>query len=146
MIHVLGFLFDTNDDRVVLIRKERPEWAKHHLNGVGGKIENGETPGDAMAREFREETGAWIPPGMWREFGRMEFIGNDDEIVLFEAQVAVEQSLYDIVRTTTDEEVVVQSVKKVDFEPCVRSVKWLIRAAQDRNKTIHVRVARRNHE
>ena len=55
--YVLIFAFN-EDDHVLMIRKsKRPE---HHiglLNGLGGKIEEGETAGVAAIREFSEETG-----------------------------------------------------------------------------------------
>jgi 8-oxo-dGTP diphosphatase len=54
--YVLGFAFDKSDN-VILVRKQKPKWQKGLLNGVGGKIEIGETSSDAMFREFREETG-----------------------------------------------------------------------------------------
>src|SRR5439155_26466068 len=53
--YVCGFLFSPDRGRVVLIRKRRPAWQAGKLNGVGGKLEAGETPIDAMRREFREE-------------------------------------------------------------------------------------------
>lgn len=49
--YVLGFLFNENLTKVVLVRKKRPEWQCGLLNGVGGKIEDGEPPLDAMVRE-----------------------------------------------------------------------------------------------
>lgn len=53
--YVVGFFFARGE--VLLILKNRPEWQKGKLNGVGGKIEDGETPAQAMVREFKEETG-----------------------------------------------------------------------------------------
>ena len=53
--YACGFLFSTDRHRLLLIRKRRPVWQAGHLNGVGGKLEHGETPIDAMKREFREE-------------------------------------------------------------------------------------------
>jgi 8-oxo-dGTP diphosphatase len=53
--YVCGFLFSRDRGRVLLIRKRRPAWQSGKLNGVGGKIEPGETALDAMRREFREE-------------------------------------------------------------------------------------------
>src|SRR5262245_51511073 len=50
-----GFLFSTDRTRVLLIRKRRPAWQAGKLNGIGGKIERGETAAEAMRREFREE-------------------------------------------------------------------------------------------
>src|SRR5688572_22991595 len=55
--YVCGFLFSPDGSRVLLIRKRRPAWQAGKLNGLGGKIEPGETAIDAMRREFREEAG-----------------------------------------------------------------------------------------
>ena len=55
--YVCGFLFSHDRSRVLLIRKRRPAWQAGKLNGLGGKIEAGETRLDAMRREFREEAG-----------------------------------------------------------------------------------------
>jgi len=60
---VCGFLFVT--DRlalwqrpgVYLILKVKPAWQRGKLNGIGGKIEPGESPLMAMHREWKEETG-----------------------------------------------------------------------------------------
>lgn len=62
--YVLGFLYQ--DDGVWLIRKNRPEWQKGKLNGIGGKIEEGESEFDAMRRECREEAGIEIDS--WSKF------------------------------------------------------------------------------
>ena len=53
--YVCGFLFTPDRTRVLLIRKRRPPWQAGRLNGVGGKVEPGETVEAAMRREFREE-------------------------------------------------------------------------------------------
>ena len=58
--YVCGFLFSADRARVLLIRKRRPAWQAGKLNGLGGKIEPGETPLDAMRREFREEAGGEV--------------------------------------------------------------------------------------
>lgn len=54
---VAGFLFSTDGKRVLLIQKNKPDWAVGKWNAVGGKIEHGETNLEAMNREFEEETG-----------------------------------------------------------------------------------------
>lgn len=72
--YVLGFAFShdyANYDRVMLIRKTKPDWQKGKLNGVGGKIEAGETPHRAMAREFEEETSLASLPSAWTKFAVM---------------------------------------------------------------------------
>jgi len=53
--YVVGFLFSKDIKNVLLIEKTKPDWQKGSLNGVGGKVEEGETPLDAMIREFQEE-------------------------------------------------------------------------------------------
>jgi 8-oxo-dGTP diphosphatase len=59
--YVAGFLFSPDRSRVLLIRKRRPAWQAGKLNGLGGKVEPGETPIEAMRREFREEAGVDVP-------------------------------------------------------------------------------------
>jgi 8-oxo-dGTP pyrophosphatase MutT (NUDIX family) len=55
--YVLGFVFNLDKTKVALMRKTKPEWQRGRLNGIGGKIELGETSITAMHREFKEETG-----------------------------------------------------------------------------------------
>lgn len=71
---VLGFGF-TNDNRVALIRKIRPDWQRGSFNGVGGHIEPGESPVDAMVREFMEETGVKIDKWHWTQFAKLIRLG-----------------------------------------------------------------------
>jgi len=54
--YVLGFVFNKDEDRVLLIEKQNPKWQKGRWNGIGGKIEQDEKPLDAMYRETWEET------------------------------------------------------------------------------------------
>src|ERR1700690_3869942 len=74
---VLGFLFDPSRIAVLLIRKARPDWQRGKLNGIGGKIEVGEVPSQAMEREFREESGltvkTWIHFGQFRSGSDLVF-------------------------------------------------------------------------
>lgn len=65
--YVVGFLF--NGDDVLLLHKSTPVWQRGKINGVGGKIEPGETPHDAMVREFREETTLHIP--LWQRVAEL---------------------------------------------------------------------------
>ena len=55
--YVLGFAFDPDLTKVLLINKNRPGWQKDSMNGIGGHVEEGELSLDAMKREFIEETG-----------------------------------------------------------------------------------------
>lgn len=75
MKYVLGFLFDLKDDTVLLVRKNRPTWQEGLLNGIGGKIENGEEPLEAMIREFKEEVG--YEQDDWNHFLTCKFSGEE---------------------------------------------------------------------
>jgi 8-oxo-dGTP diphosphatase len=59
--YVLVFPYDPTGEpeRVMLIRKAKPEWQKGRLNLVGGKVEPGESFDQAAEREFREETSVY---------------------------------------------------------------------------------------
>ena len=72
--YACGFLFSPDRQRVLLIRKRRPAWQAGKLNGVGGKIEPGESPAEAMRREFREEANLDIRD--WHEV--LTLTGEDD--------------------------------------------------------------------
>jgi len=54
--YVLGLIFNKSEDKILLIEKQRPEWMAGCWNGIGGKIEEGETHEVAMLREVVEET------------------------------------------------------------------------------------------
>jgi 8-oxo-dGTP diphosphatase len=68
--YVLGFLF--KGQHVLLIEKQRPAWCKGLLNGVGGKIEPGESPAEAMYREAVEEAAVVAD---WERFVVMRLSG-----------------------------------------------------------------------
>jgi 8-oxo-dGTP diphosphatase len=53
----VGFFFDRDLEKVLLITKARPDWQKGKLNGIGGHVERGESFRFCMKREFYEETG-----------------------------------------------------------------------------------------
>ncbi|HYO07354.1 MAG TPA: NUDIX domain-containing protein [Tepidisphaeraceae bacterium] len=72
--YACGFLFSPDRARVLLIRKGRPAWQAGKLNGIGGKLEPGESPLDAMRREFREEAALEIDD--WHE--ALILSGRDD--------------------------------------------------------------------
>jgi len=55
--YVLGFVFNKAKNAVLLIEKKRPEWQAGYWNGIGGKIEENETPVEAIEREAWEEMG-----------------------------------------------------------------------------------------
>lgn len=78
---VLGFMFSPSHNNVVLILKNKPSYLANQLNGVGGKVEPGETPLEAMVREFKEETGVETRAEDWTEY--MTFRWKEHDVVCF---------------------------------------------------------------
>jgi 8-oxo-dGTP diphosphatase len=66
--YVVGFYFSPDTKDVLLILRNRPDWQKGFYNGLGGHVENNETPIDAMVREFKEETGISTHRSHWKNF------------------------------------------------------------------------------
>lgn len=97
--YVLGFIFDAPARNIALIEKKRPAWQAGLLNGIGGKIEAGETPLQAMERECREECGLTEFVEPFRLFGRMS--GPLFVVEMFVARASNLRSA----RTCTDETV-----------------------------------------
>jgi 8-oxo-dGTP diphosphatase len=70
--YVVGFMFSKDEQFTLLIRKNHPEWQAGKLNGIGGKMEEGEWPRATMVREFREETELETVEADWEIAGRIE--------------------------------------------------------------------------
>jgi 8-oxo-dGTP diphosphatase len=111
--YVIGFLFNAEDE-VALIEKTHPDWQKGKLNGVGGHIEEGESPEDAMTREFEEEVGAGCH---WTSFCKMIF--QEAEIYCFRSSSVAE------IESMTEEKVAWYPVKNLP-ENIVLDIGWLI--------------------
>ena len=126
--YVAGFLLDTHGTTVVLIKKNKPAWQAGKFNGVGGKIEETDaSPYDAMAREFKEETGVNISPGRWRKLAVLS-VGDEARIHFFSCRV---DSLLTLTQTT-DEEVGWHDVDDMLGSSLVLpNLKWLIPMALD---------------
>ena len=110
---VAGFMFwpAVLMNKVVLVRKLRPDWQAGRLNAVGGHIEGRETPAEAMSREYHEETGVLYPPEKWRQFADL-LCPNGDRVYFF---AAASEAAY-AARTTTDEEILLIDVASVEDE------------------------------
>ncbi len=67
-LYVNGFMYSADESKVVLIKKNTPQWQKGFFNGIGGRIEQGESPKQAIIREFEEETGVKTVENDWQLF------------------------------------------------------------------------------
>ena len=114
--YVLGFLFTSDFKGVWLIRKNKPEWQKGLLNGIGGKIEEGENQMQAMVREFKEEADLDITD--WREFCIITD-GKQFEVYCFVAFSELTP------KTVTEEEIVYSEVSALPKDAIV-NLNWLV--------------------
>jgi len=125
--YVAGFLFSMDQKRVALIRKTKPAWQAGRYNAVGGKIEEGETPLQAMRREFIEETGVDIIESYWENFAFLE--GSDWSCHFF--RTWGDPSLCE---TKTEEPVCVFDVKQIKLmnrPQLIGNIPWLVPLALD---------------
>ena len=113
--YTLGFATSPDGQHVMLIEKNRPSWQAGHLNGIGGHVEPGETPHQAMVRECREESGLDI--AQWKPIGKVEFEGGTVHVFHAAADLSAAQSL-------TDETVRILPIASVmsDQHPLVNDV------------------------
>lgn len=98
--YCLGFIVSPEQSEVALLQKRSSDcFNPSAWNGVGGKVEEGETPLQAIARETHEETALCIPPHHWRNLGVLSD-GQTFSVHIFAATSDLEN-----LRTTTDETV-----------------------------------------
>jgi 8-oxo-dGTP diphosphatase len=120
--YVVGFMMDPTLSKVVLIRKLRPEWQSGRLNGVGGKVEDGEGAVQAMHREFKEETGV---DGLdWKQFLTLDTPRS--HLSFFRSTGNVHKAI-----TVTDEDVAVYGIPDVmDRCDTMPNLRWCIQMAR----------------
>lgn len=121
---VVGFLFDENMEKVVLLQKNRPTWQRGLLNGVGGHIKESERAVVSMIREFIEEAG--ISYRRWKPLAVFEGLdGGGRACECFFFYGTGDAFEFGNVRTTTDEKVVKVSVDNLP-KNLVKNLYWLI--------------------
>jgi 8-oxo-dGTP diphosphatase len=70
------FLFDRNNRLIIYLRDDKPDIPfPNHWDFIGGHLEDGETPEQALVREVREEIGVELTE--WRFFRRYECVTGD---------------------------------------------------------------------
>jgi len=122
MEYVAGLLYSDNGLRVSLILKNRPVWQAGFYNAIGGKIEPGETPLEAMKREFIEEAGvdiSWNP--------RFSLQGPEFTVHFFSCH---DSEAMNHLRTCTDEVVDVFEVGRLP-ENMIPNLRWIIPMLND---------------
>ena len=105
----VGLMFDEDLNHVALVKKINPTWQHGKLNGIGGKVNEGESFLLAQIREFFEKTG--IIHFDWKHVGELTTklqdphnpvsAGEANQVQFF---VARTHKVYSVT-TRTDEEV-----------------------------------------
>lgn len=120
---VEGFLFDDKGGRVALILKRRPDYLAGKWNGIGGKVEAGETAWAAMVREFHEEAGVETVESDWFWFASLATKNG-----LIRCYCTFSSEYMEKVRRMTDEWVRPVRVRDIYLTPdrVVPNTRWLI--------------------
>jgi len=131
--YTLGFVFSANKVNVMLIEKQKPDWQKGKLNGIGGHIEKGETPLEAMIRECKEETNLDITN--WQPFLVMEGDNFQDEKWKVHCFRAFDNSSYKVLFETKEGKVKLYDVEEIikGEHITIPNLKWLIPMCLDNN-------------
>lgn len=136
---VLGFAFWTDHgvsrrSDVVLIKKKRPHDQAGKVNGIGGKVNDGETLIDAMCREFQQECGIPTEPIRWTYFA--ELVSETVEVACYLTDLKPTEHP----QSPTDEQVEFFRVAKVHHLPLVDHAEWLIHLARESKALSPVKV------
>ena len=107
MNYSCGLVFNQNNSKLAMIKKNRPWWQKGRYNGVGGKVEGTETYIECMIRETKEEMGLDTNEEDWVSLGRL--IINDSNVMFF----AIFGIDFYTLKQITDEEIYIISVKHI---------------------------------
>jgi 8-oxo-dGTP diphosphatase len=129
--YVVGFAFNPSKTHVLLIEKTHPEWQRGKWNGIGGHIEEGELPLEAMIREAREET-AIDDDFRWELYATMR--GEDFVCFVFAGLITESPGLSD-----SGERLQMWAVPLYDL-PRLANLDFLIAAALVRKSFGHLRV------
>lgn len=130
--YVVGFLFNALFSRVALIRKQKPKWQSGLLNGIGGKIEEGENAMTAMRREFGEEANYPAPSELqWRRFCEMHGANNDGSAFAIDFFFCVGHP--HLVASMEAEQIEVHEVCDIagGWERTIGNLPWLVALAKD---------------
>jgi len=127
--YVCGFMFNQERTHVALINKLRPSWQYNKLNGVGGRIEDGESPEEAMSREFMEEAG--VPDTKWErvmEYSVFADKGEDGYWLDLVATVYFFRSFGDLklITSKTDEKISICNIDETHSMNVLKKIKFLV--------------------
>lgn len=111
------------DGHVLLILKNRgPDSVRGRLNGIGGKLESGETYEACQRREYREETGLDVEESRWKH--TVTLMGRGWQVRFFIAELSTEE--IQLARTMEDEPVGLFDILDLPDLNTVPNLAWII--------------------
>lgn len=123
MYMCLGFVFSVATDNVLLIHKTKPPFQYGKLNGIGGKVEKGETPQQAMVRECKEESGITVSD--WLSVCILDY--NNDRVYVYTSWV---KDLDSITDQPGENKLYVLSTPLKPSDPVVPNLHWMVPLSQ----------------
>lgn len=124
--YCMGFMFTEDKRQVLLVEKQHgPKFLHGKWNGIGGKLEEGETARQALIREFTEEV-PWQPQSVWDFFCNMTIKQNEDARVVCFQSVTTSPVIASFGPMTNDVGELVLWCSVDDFEIMPWNLRWLL--------------------
>jgi len=112
---------------LLLLKEHGPKCIVGYWNGIGGHMEDGETPIQCQVREFEEETGVKTTENDWAKFTKL--VGDDFLVHLFWGR---NTGAVLTAKTTTDEHVELINVNSgLDDITLTPNLVWMIPFLRD---------------
>lgn len=86
----LGFVFNADLAKVLLVHKQRPDWQSGRINGIGGKIVGDESALNCIVREWKEESALAIQPENWIRYALIKQL--EGNVVVFASKFTGDMS------------------------------------------------------
>jgi len=125
--YVVGIILNIEGTHALLIRKTKPKWQEGLLNGIGGKIEKGESSIEAMQRECLEETGLDIK--RWIKFAQVTVNNEEYSCTIFKTRITLDEMFikrYHIADSGEKLVLIKLSHLAVCWDECIHNLEWLI--------------------
>jgi len=126
--YVVGFIFNMDFSSVLLMHKNRPAWQNGLINGLGGKVEEGEDAFMTVSREIEEESGLKIPKEDWVKVGRVYSDSFDMDVF-----GSIYHSDMSNAKTLEDEPIEWFPVKSLP-DNTIENIPWLVNITLDKLK------------
>lgn len=126
--YVLGLVFDSTRERVVLILKSRPQKQAGRLNGISGKVQQGEAPVETMVRECSQATQVTTHTHDWKNVTTIYREGQTVEVFV----ASLDAMRFDAIYSGTDEPVAVMPVDSPQLAAySLPNILWLLALIRD---------------